>query len=84
MQSRFITELTIIKEKNPAKPLSELVRFLFHGVRTGLDPKQIAMSEAGLDMRYASPAGLYGSGIYFADNSAYSVAYCGDKVNGRK
>ena len=47
---------------------------MFHGSRE-IDPLVIATSEAGLDMRYSSPNGAYGSGIYFADNAAYSHTY---------
>jgi len=35
----------------------------------------IVTGEAGLDMRYAHGGGAYGSGVYFADNAAYSQTY---------
>ena len=34
VQSRFLNELKIIKEKNPDKPLTSLIKVLFHGTRT--------------------------------------------------
>lgn len=48
---------------------------MFHGSgRGGATPKMIYESEDGLDIRFAR-AGMYGTGIYFADNSAYSHSY---------
>ena len=55
-------------------PLHQLVRFLFHGSKA-VCPKQIALSEPGLDIRYANQGGAHGAGIYFADNAAYSMGY---------
>lgn len=74
VQSRFLNELKIIKMKNPERPLGQLIRYLFHGTRQ-TDPLVIATGEAGLDMRYSNFGGAYGSGIYFADNAAYSHTY---------
>jgi len=37
-------------------------------------PDQIALSENGLNINYAN-SGVYGNGIYFADNAAYSQNY---------
>ena len=34
VQSRFLNELKIIKEKNQDKPLTSLIKVLFHGTRT--------------------------------------------------
>lgn len=71
---RFVNELKIVKEKNPNIPMHKLIRLLFHGTRNN-NPKDIAMQEVGLDMRYANLGGAYGAGIYFADNAAYSSTY---------
>ena len=71
---RFLNELKIVKQKNKNKPLSELIRILFHGTRE-TPPEQIAMSESGLNINYANTNGVYGNGIYFADNAAYSQTY---------
>ena len=44
---------------------------MFHGSRLSC-PLKIATSETGLDSRLSNSNGRFGSGIYFADNSAYS------------
>ena len=59
--------------KYPSKKTWDLVKLMFHG-STGTDPKLIYESEYGLDNRYSKP-GMYGTGIYFADNSSYSFNY---------
>lgn len=46
---------------------------MFHGTAAN-DPKQIAATAEGLDLRFARD-GAAGVGIYFADNSAYSLNY---------
>ena len=53
VQRRFLSELQIIREKNPNLRLDQLLRVLWHGTRAN-SPLSIAQSEAGLDMRYAS------------------------------
>jgi hypothetical protein len=70
---RFINELKIVQQKNRDKPLHQLVRLLFHGSNTTA-PESIALSENGLNINYAKD-GLYGNGIYFADNAGYSDKY---------
>jgi hypothetical protein len=65
--------MKIVQQKNKTKPLSQLIRILFHGTRE-TPPEQIAMSENGLNINYANN-GVYGNGIYFADNAAYSQTY---------
>lgn len=74
VQMRFLNELQIIMAKNPTLPLTSLVKVLFHGTRN-TNPADIVTKEWGLDMRYANENGAYGSGIYFADNAAYSNTY---------
>jgi len=39
-----------------------------------VDPEKIYSSEDGLDMRFSNN-GMYGTGIYFADNALYSHTY---------
>ena len=68
IQRRFMNELKIIREKNPNLRLDQMIRILWHGSRT-TSPEMIALSETGLDMRYANPGGAFGSGTYFADNA---------------
>jgi len=50
-----------------------LVKLLFNGSR-GTNPYTVLASEYGLDNRFARE-GMYGTGIYFADNSNYSRDY---------
>ncbi len=47
---------------------------LFHGTRTK-DPKDIYQGDAGFDMRFGDPNGLWGKGNYFAVNASYSDSY---------
>ncbi len=51
----------------------DLMRHLFHGT-SDTDPKTIYQSEKGLEISYANN-GLNGTGLYFADNSNYSLGY---------
>ena len=53
--------------------IQELVKLLFHGTKD-TNPTEILSSEYGLDNRFAK-AGLYGTGIYFADNAHYCYTY---------
>jgi hypothetical protein len=80
VQLRFLNELKIVQQKNKSKPLSQLIRVLFHGTRM-TPPEQIALSENGLNINYSN-SGVYGSGIYFADNAAYSQNYAHQDYNG--
>lgn len=57
-------------KKYPNTDVWDLVRLLFHGSKN-TDPWLIYASEYGLDMRFANE-GMYGKGIYFANNSLYS------------
>jgi hypothetical protein len=46
---------------------------LFHGTRSN-DPYLIYNGEVGFDMRFSS-TGMWGIGIYFAQNASYSDGY---------
>ena len=70
---KFAGELRRTLIKYPSKSTWDLVKLMFHGSGT-TDPKLIYSGEYGLDNRY-SKAGMYGNGIYFADNSSYSFIY---------
>ena len=48
-------------------------RLLFHGTSL-TSPSKVYTSEHGFDFRYAAD-GLWGSGIYFAENASYSNEY---------
>lgn len=54
-------------------PINKIVKHLFHGTKN-TNPELIYKSESGLDMRF-SHNGMYGKGIYFAENSSYSNGY---------
>ena len=68
-----MTEFKLMCKKYKDKSVTQLVKFLFHGCKT-VPPNQIYESETGLDSRF-SKNGVYGQGIYFADNAEYSHAY---------
>ena len=51
----------------------DLIRHLFHGTKN-VNPSAIYTFETGLDMRY-SLNGSNGIGLYFADNSKYTLTY---------
>eukprot|EP00455_Lapot_gusevi_P000932 TRINITY_DN10388_c0_g1_i8.p1 TRINITY_DN10388_c0_g1~~TRINITY_DN10388_c0_g1_i8.p1 ORF type:complete len:139 (+),score=2.51 TRINITY_DN10388_c0_g1_i8:27-419(+) len=56
--------------------------FLFHGSRAN-HPSMIYKDQFGFDMRYCE-SGLWGRGIYFATNSAYSDDYAFSLPSGSK
>jgi len=74
VQANFINELKKQFDKYRDKKPSQLIKLLFHGSGRGCEPKMIYESEDGLDIRFARQ-GMYGTGIYFADNSGYSHSY---------
>ena len=47
---------------------------LFHGTRT-TEPIAVYNGQDGFDMRF-SAKGMWGTGIYFAENALYSHSYC--------
>ncbi|CDW79210.1 poly adp-ribose polymerase member 14-like protein [Stylonychia lemnae] len=59
--------------KHPFMDGLSLVKHLFHGT-SHTDPVNIYSFEHGLDMRYSND-GANGIGLYFADNSNYSLQY---------
>jgi hypothetical protein len=83
VQKKFLTELRLSCEKYKDKPLTSLVKLLFHGSKN-TKPEDIYQGSQGLDMRF-SRAGLFGQGIYFADNPNYShdYAHVKDTPDGR-
>jgi hypothetical protein len=76
---KFINELRRMIRKYPNKNINEMCKHLFHGCGQ-TDPKIIYEGEDGLDIRFAN-AGAYGQGIYFANNSGYSLSYVHRKGN---
>lgn len=74
VQANFMNELKKQFDKYQDKKPSQLIKLMFHGSGRGASPKHIYESEEGLDIRFAR-AGMYGTGIYFADNSGYSHTF---------
>lgn len=70
---KFTGELRRTLKKYPLSSVWDLTRLLFHGSNQ-TKPSQIYASDYGLDMRFAN-AGMYGTGIYFANSSHYSRSY---------
>jgi hypothetical protein len=70
---KFITEFQRMLKKYPHLQIDDIVKHLFHGSRE-TDPALIYGTETGLDFRFSN-SGMYGRGIYFADNSQYSSNY---------
>ena len=67
-----MNELKKMFDKYRDKSPSQLIKLMFHGSgKNGAEPRYIYESEEGLDIRFAR-AGMFGTGIYFADNSQYS------------
>ncbi|CDW84239.1 poly adp-ribose polymerase member 14-like protein [Stylonychia lemnae] len=71
---RFVNEYKRMLRKYTNLQPSQILKHLFHGTKE-TQPQLIYESETGLDIRF-SRKGLYGEGVYFADNSAYSNTYC--------
>jgi hypothetical protein len=64
---KFITEFKRMLKKYPNLKIDDILKHMFHGSRD-TEPHLIYGSEAGLDFRFSN-SGMYGRGIYFADNS---------------
>lgn len=72
--ANFNNELKKQFDKYRDKKPSQLIKLLFHGSGRGGEPRLIYESEEGLDIRFAR-FGMYGQGIYFANNSGYSHSF---------
>lgn len=58
---------------NRSKKLGQQnIKYLFHGSN---DIAYNNILETGFDMKYAAPTGVYGQGIYFAEEAVYSHNY---------
>jgi Poly(ADP-ribose) polymerase catalytic domain len=73
LYERFMNEFKRLLRKYPNYQITDLMKHLFHGTRATA-PHLIYSSEDGLDMRFSN-SGMYGQGVYFADNSQYSHSY---------
>ena len=76
---KFSGELRRTLKKYPWKKTWDLMKLLFHGTKN-TDPNLICGDEYGLDNRH-SHNGMYGNGVYFANNSNYSRHYAYAKNN---
>jgi hypothetical protein len=73
LYEKFLVEFKMMLKKYKKIPINMILKHLFHG-SGGTDPTLVYKSESGLDMRFSKP-GMYGKGIYFAEQSSYSDAY---------
>jgi hypothetical protein len=60
------------KQRSKQLTKQENIKYLFHG---SADKAYDSILETGFDLEYASPYGLLGKGIYFAEDSSYSHGY---------
>jgi hypothetical protein len=76
---RFRKENDGIKRKyGEAYPTKKL----WHGTSI-VDPLLILNTEAGLNVSFSKPGGSYGTGIYFAENAAYSCPSFSYRIPGK-
>ncbi len=64
------------------KGVAENIKVLWHGTRRS-DPSLFYKGEEGFDIKY-SREGMWGRGIYFAENAKYSFDYSFDHGNNVK
>jgi hypothetical protein len=79
---RFEAQVSALMETT-GRPREQLERVLVHGTRAN-DPISIVVQGVGLHVMYAHAAGLYGSGVYFAENVQYSDGYAFRRPDGLK
>ncbi len=70
LYDKFLVEFKNMLRKYKTVPINLILKHLFHGPGA-TDPSLVYKSESGLDMRFSKP-GMYGKGIYFAEQSSYS------------
>ena len=78
--NKFINEFKWMLEKNHYLQIDDMVKHLFHGTGN-TQPSKIYTSETGFDLRLAKSAGIYGRGIYFAEDAHYSHNYAHSPAN---
>ena len=69
------------KEQLKVKGVQENVMQLWHGSNKN-KPSLFYKGEEGFDIKYSNP-GLWGRGIYFAENASYSLNYSHNHNNGK-
>jgi len=65
-------ELEMVKKLNQDRPVVEYTRLLWHGT-SHTDPKIIYNSTKGWKVNYAGEGNLWGKGLYFSQDAAYSA-----------
>jgi hypothetical protein len=70
--NRYIKEKLILEHKYYEEEM-QIEKFLFHGTKN-TNPVQLIEAEEGFDMRFSNQ-GMWGCGIYFAENASYSDKY---------
>jgi len=73
LKSLYDLELQHVKQKHNYDPSIGYVKLLFHGTKIA-HPSKIYNSEKGFMMQYAGD-GMWGRGMYFAQNASYSDRY---------
>ena len=70
------------KDQLKSKGVQENVRELWHGTKNS-DPELFYKGDEGFDIKYANK-GMWGNGIYFAENASYSLGYSYNHQNNVK
>lgn len=77
IQNKYLMDqyIMVINKRGEVRPGEEVNRkFLFHGTRQNPPEKIYGNFDTGFDLQYAN-YGLYGKGLYFAENASYSNGY---------
>jgi len=68
-----LTKVLTAVGKGPATDANANEFFLFHGLNTS---SVVGITKFGFDPRFCSLNGMFGAGLYFAENSSKSNQYC--------
>lgn len=68
-----LTKVLTVHPNGPATDLDANEFFLFHGLNVN---SVIGITKFGFDPRFCSLQGMFGAGLYFAENSSKSNQYC--------
>jgi len=72
LREYWTKELEMCKKLNHEHPVTEYTRLLWHGT-SGTHPKIIYQSIKGWKVNYAGEGNLWGKGLYFSQDAAYSA-----------
>jgi hypothetical protein len=70
---KYVQSKKFLEHKYDGEDIKIECSMLFHGTRS-CNPYEIIESEEGFDMRFSNE-GLWGKGVYFAENASYSHNY---------